>query len=130
VRGLRAMSRESLCQLLGAQSGARLFRFARGQDERELGQAASEIGEGGAEGRQRQSIGVDLTYGVRFSTEPKILVFIQDVAKELVERMKAAHVKGKKVISFFSFFLFLFFSFFFFFFLFFFFSFFLFYFTS
>jgi DNA repair protein REV1 len=100
VAGLRAMSRESLCQLFGVQSGARLHRYVRGQDDREIFQASeSDGGAGGGEGgaKARQSIGVDLTYGVRFSCDANIYRFIVDVAKELVERMKATQLKGKKV---------------------------------
>lgn len=101
VGALRAMSRDSLATLLGAQSGARLFRFARGLDDREVYQCAvnpTNFSDGLADdARPRRSIGVDLTYGVRFSSDANIYTFIQDVVKELVERMKAAELKGKKV---------------------------------
>lgn len=89
VATLQITPKEKLCKLLGAKIGTKLSEGAYGRDAREV-----------KTGHQKpKSIGVDLTYGIRFSDNAQIVNFIGKIAAEVQKRLVTASMRGKKVIT-------------------------------
>jgi nucleotidyltransferase/DNA polymerase involved in DNA repair len=84
---LQETSKEKLCKLLGIKTGTKLREYAFGRDSREVNTGS----------QKPKSVGVDLTYGVRFTESPAVLEFISKIALEVQNRMKAISVAGQKV---------------------------------
>lgn len=83
---MQRATQNDLCRLLGRKTGTKLYEYALGRDSRPV-----------KTGSQRpKSIGVDLTYAVRFSEESAVLDFISKIATEVHNRLKGASAKGKK----------------------------------
>lgn len=89
MRTLQKASLDSLTKILGSKNGAKLRDYAFGRDSRMV-----------KSGPQKpKSLGVDLTYGVRFTEAPAVLDFIAKIATEVHNRLKSASLKGNKVCT-------------------------------
>lgn len=87
VAELRSTSRKRLHTVVGIKIGERLWNFAHGVDHAEVGDVP-----------ERKSVGVDVSWGVRFETQAQVEEFLHSLAGELHRRLVEAKVKGKHVI--------------------------------
>eukprot|EP01129_Flabellula_baltica_P009227 TRINITY_DN3736_c0_g1_i1.p1 TRINITY_DN3736_c0_g1~~TRINITY_DN3736_c0_g1_i1.p1 ORF type:complete len:713 (+),score=175.33 TRINITY_DN3736_c0_g1_i1:152-2290(+) len=83
---LQETSTEYLKDILGNKIGETVSNYSKGIDFTELNFK-----------RERKSIGIDLTYAIRFTLEENIYKFIYDICEELVKRLKHAKAKGRKI---------------------------------
>lgn len=86
VTELRTTSRERLRTVVGTKTGDKLWNFAHGIDHVEVGDIP-----------ERKSVGVDVSWGVRFETHTQVEEFLHSLAEELHRRLVEAKVKGKQV---------------------------------
>lgn len=78
---LTRVSLEKLQAELGTKTGIQLYKFARGEDDREI---QTEV--------ERKSISAEMNYGIRFETDTDTNEFIHAIADELCNRMKSANL--------------------------------------
>lgn len=83
---LQKISLAKLHLEFGRKFGETLFQFSRGIDTRTLQLE-----------HVRQSISVDINYGIRFKLHSEVEFFLQQVAEELQDRMLEINHKGKKL---------------------------------
>lgn len=71
---LQALSRETLEQMFGGKTGLKLYNYCRGVCDRKIESS-----------RRRQSIGLDVNYGIRFSRDQKkeLLLFLDKMCAEV-----------------------------------------------
>ncbi|KAL2916549.1 deoxycytidyl transferase [Polyrhizophydium stewartii] len=72
-------------RILGDKVGATLHQFAQGIDARSL------------ENKERQSIGAEVTWGIRFQTQNQVAAFMDDFCQEIYGRAVRAGVRGKHI---------------------------------
>eukprot|EP00198_Chlamydomonas_reinhardtii_P004670 XP_001694006.1 deoxycytidyl transferase [Chlamydomonas reinhardtii] len=75
-----------LQKALGAKLGSDLWAHAHGQDERRVEPP-----------KARKSVGAEVNYGIRFTTEEEAERFMGDLAAEVAARLKTAGVKGRSL---------------------------------
>lgn len=83
---LQKLSLAKLHLEFGRKFGETLYQFSRGIDARPLQLE-----------HVRQTISVDINYGIRFKTHVEVEFFLQQVAEELHDRMVEINHKGKKL---------------------------------
>jgi DNA repair protein REV1 len=71
---------QSVC---GDKIGTTLYNYVRGVDDREL------------ENKERQSVGAEITWGIRFETEQHVTDFTKNLCDEISSRMIKADVRGR-----------------------------------
>ncbi|KAI5778576.1 hypothetical protein EDC01DRAFT_712505 [Geopyxis carbonaria] len=86
VREIRKISKERLKLAFGPNMGEKIYELCRGIDNTEV--------EGGS---PRQSISVDVNWGVRFTNSDQAERFVLELSGEIQKRMKKGGVKGKKL---------------------------------
>ncbi|KAL4443032.1 hypothetical protein ABPG77_008523 [Micractinium sp. CCAP 211/92] len=79
-------SKAFLQGLLGQKQGAMLWDFAHGRDNRSVEPF-----------KTRKSVGAEVNYGLRFSTQDDAWKVLDDLAGEVQERLRRAGVKGRTV---------------------------------
>ncbi|KAK7866771.1 hypothetical protein R5R35_008756 [Gryllus longicercus] len=85
-RDLQRLSLASLQRKFGNKTGETLHQHARGEDQRALDVC-----------HQRKSVSAEVNYGIRFTTQREAEAFVQQLAQEVVSRMKQARVRGRQV---------------------------------
>uniref|UniRef100_A0A336KCQ3 DNA repair protein REV1 n=1 Tax=Culicoides sonorensis TaxID=179676 RepID=A0A336KCQ3_CULSO len=83
---LQNLSLPKLHLEFGKKFGESLYQFCRGIDPRPLQLE-----------HVRQSISVDVNYGIRFTAHSEVEFFLGQIAEELHERMDEIHHRGKKL---------------------------------
>ncbi|XP_004343692.2 hypothetical protein CAOG_06968 [Capsaspora owczarzaki ATCC 30864] len=83
---LARISKDKLQAEFGKKIGETLFNFARGVDMRQL-----------KTHQARQSVSVEITWGVRFEEEAQVRVFVTTLSRELERRMAVLNVTGKSL---------------------------------
>lgn len=86
VGELATFSREKLQSELGTSAGGLLYEYSRGRDLRRVEPP-----------RLRKSIGSEVNWGVRFTSEEDPVRFLKDLALEVSTRMHSAGVRGRTV---------------------------------
>jgi DNA repair protein REV1 len=84
VHEVRKIPKELLRQTLGQKTGERIYELCRGIDNTLVGAAEA----------PRQSISVDINWGVRFVYQEQAETFVYELAREVEKRMKGESVKG------------------------------------
>eukprot|EP01138_Halocafeteria_seosinensis_P005842 gb/GECG01005971.1/.p1 GENE.gb/GECG01005971.1/~~gb/GECG01005971.1/.p1 ORF type:complete len:1116 (+),score=169.62 gb/GECG01005971.1/:1-3348(+) len=80
VNDVLQSSRETLQKLLGSKQGELVWRCARGDD---MDQPLQQM-------ENRKSVGADINWGVRFSTEEEVSSFLERLCDETLGRLKEA----------------------------------------
>ena len=83
-----ALQRLSLSQLqrdFGSKTGQVLYERCRGLDNRPL------------ENKERQSIGAEVNWGVRFETDEQVSTFLKELCGEVWKRAEQSKCRGKQV---------------------------------
>ncbi|KAF8455467.1 hypothetical protein BGX38DRAFT_1267062 [Terfezia claveryi] len=86
VAQLRDTPLERLRTVVGSKTGEKLWNFAHGIDHAEVGDVP-----------ERKSVGVDVSWGVRFETQAQAEEFLQNLAGELHRRLVEAKFKARQV---------------------------------
>ncbi|PGH05193.1 DNA repair protein REV1 [Blastomyces parvus] len=86
VKDIRELSREKLTSSLGPKTGAKLWNFARGIDNTEVGVQAP-----------RKSVSAEINWGIRFVNQAQAEEFVQSLCDELHRRLVENLVKGKQL---------------------------------
>ncbi|RPB20129.1 DNA repair protein [Terfezia boudieri ATCC MYA-4762] len=86
VAQLRDTPLERLRTAVGSKTGEKLWNFAHGIDHAEVGDVP-----------ERKSVGVDVSWGVRFETQAQAEEFLHNLAGELHRRLVEANVKARQV---------------------------------
>ena len=84
---LRALSLGQLQAEFGPKIGEALYAKARGQDDRRVHDAAND---GSEKGGHRKSVGSEVSWGVRFDSLSQCKRFIDDLAREIWQRLGEA----------------------------------------
>ena len=82
---LRSQSLHDLQLELGMKTGEMLYKFSRGIDDRKL------------ENRARQSLGVDINWGVRFQNQSQISDFFKKLTDYVSDRLKDTQLKASHI---------------------------------
>ena len=83
---LQRISMPVLRREFGQKTGEMLYKYSRGQDDRQLKIE-----------RERKSISAEINYAIRFKEDSEPEKFIYDLSNEVHRRLKTAGVKGKQV---------------------------------
>ncbi|KAF8475548.1 hypothetical protein BDZ91DRAFT_778691 [Kalaharituber pfeilii] len=86
VADIRTTNRERFRNLVGSKTGDKLWSFAHGIDPAEVGAVV-----------ERKSVGVDVSWGVRFETQTQAEEFLHNLAGELRRRLVEKKVKGRQL---------------------------------
>ncbi|ORE05133.1 DNA repair protein [Rhizopus microsporus var. microsporus] len=86
VSDLKNMSLQELKSKLGQKLGQTLYNFARGIDNRPL-----------TVKQQRQSVSVEVNWGVRFESEENEKAFVHDLCQELSSRLVKYNSRGRMI---------------------------------
>ncbi|KMP01019.1 DNA polymerase IV [Coccidioides immitis RMSCC 2394] len=86
VKDIRELSRERLTSNLGPKTGAKLWDYARGIDNADVGDVAP-----------RKSVSAEINWGIRFVTQAQVEEFVQSLCDELHRRLMENGVKGKQL---------------------------------
>ncbi|KKZ64854.1 DNA repair protein REV1 [[Emmonsia] crescens] len=86
VKDIRELSREKLTSSLGPKTGAKLWNFARGIDNTEVGIQGP-----------RKSVSAEINWGIRFVNQAQAEEFVQSLCDELHRRLVENLVKGKQL---------------------------------
>ncbi|OJD12899.1 hypothetical protein AJ78_06582 [Emergomyces pasteurianus Ep9510] len=86
VKDIRELSREKLISTLGPKTGTKLWDFARGIDNTEVGIQAP-----------RKSVSAEINWGIRFVNQAQAEEFVQSLCDELHRRLVENLVKGKQL---------------------------------
>ncbi|PGG96439.1 hypothetical protein AJ79_09591 [Helicocarpus griseus UAMH5409] len=86
VKDIRELSKEKLTSSLGPKTGARLWDYARGIDNTEVGVQAP-----------RKSVSAEINWGIRFVNQAQAEDFVQSLCEELHRRLVENLVKGKQL---------------------------------
>jgi nucleotidyltransferase/DNA polymerase involved in DNA repair len=93
-RNIRLCSAETVKSLLGPALGLKLHRICCGIDTLPIGADLTNSGECSNTGRIKDSIGVQMSWGVRLSSIPHVHIFFRCLAVELCTRAANAKVRG------------------------------------
>ena len=77
------LTKTQLSDIVGPKTGETIYRFCRGQDDREL-----------VIKHERKSISVEINYGIRVETIKELDLFLLNLCKELEKRMNTENVTG------------------------------------
>lgn len=88
VSGIRAIPKDRLKKALGPKIGERVYELCRGIDNTLVG--AAEF--------HRESISVNVNWGVRFTNQVQAENFVYELTLEVENRMKSEGVKGTKLV--------------------------------
>jgi DNA repair protein REV1 len=80
---LQYQSKSSLESVVGEKTGKMLYEYARGIDNKQL------------ENKERQSIGAEVNWGVRFDTKIELDKFLMGLSQEVSSRLTKAKAQGK-----------------------------------
>ncbi|GJJ11932.1 hypothetical protein Clacol_006170 [Clathrus columnatus] len=83
---LGKQSKAALCSVLGKKNGEKLWNAIRGIDDTKL-----------ESDRVRKSVSCEINYGIRFANQEEAEVFIQNVSKEVSERLKKINKYGRSL---------------------------------
>ncbi|KAJ3470919.1 hypothetical protein MRS44_001018 [Fusarium solani] len=86
VKDMRDLSKERLTTLLGPKTGEKLWEYARGIDQTEVGEQPP-----------RKSVSAEVSWGIRFVNQAEAEEFIYNLCKELERRLLNEQVKGKQL---------------------------------
>jgi DNA repair protein REV1 len=84
-KDLRKVPLDVLKNGFGAKMGEMLYNYCRGIDNREL------------ENKGRQSLGVDINWGVRFQNQNQVSAFFRKMTEHVCERLKTAKLKASHI---------------------------------
>lgn len=84
-KDLRAVSLQSLKKDFGVKTGEMLYNYSRGIDNREL------------ENKGRQSLGVDINWGVRFQNQNQVSDFFKKITDYVSERLQNSKLKASHI---------------------------------
>lgn len=87
VGAIRAKSMEYMRKNFGGKTGENLYNASRGIDKTEVGDL-----------KIRQSVSVDVNWGVRFENTSQVYEFITALAAELAKRLEDINVKGRNLM--------------------------------
>ncbi|XP_064643309.1 DNA repair protein REV1-like isoform X2 [Lineus longissimus] len=83
---LQALSMSALQQEFGPKTGASLYKYCRGQDDRPIKME-----------KERKSVSAEVNYGIRFKENKDMSTFIDGLSKEVEKRLDAICVKGRTI---------------------------------
>ncbi|KAJ3765498.1 hypothetical protein FB446DRAFT_794993 [Lentinula raphanica] len=83
---LQGKSKATLSTVLGKTTGETLYNLIRGVDERKL-----------ENDKERKSVSCDINYGIRFQTKEEVKVFLDQMAKEVSNRLDAIERCGRSI---------------------------------
>ncbi|KAI1173855.1 impB/mucB/samB family protein [Nemania sp. FL0916] len=86
VNDIRQVSKDRLINTLGQKTGAKLWDYARGIDNTEVGDQPI-----------RKSVSAEVNWGIRFISQEQADEFVLDLCKELEKRLLNEQVKGKQL---------------------------------
>ncbi|KAK2783493.1 deoxycytidyl transferase [Onygenales sp. PD_12] len=86
VKDIRELSKEKLVSNLGPKTGAKMWDYARGVDNTEVGLQTP-----------RKSVSAEINWGIRFVTQAQAEEFVQNLCDELHRRLIENLVKGKQL---------------------------------
>jgi nucleotidyltransferase/DNA polymerase involved in DNA repair len=81
---LQRFTQSQLQRQFGAKTGSALYRHCQGKDDRVLNF-----------GHQRKSVSADVNYGIRFTNQEEVAVFIKQLAGEVSSRLRKVRSKGR-----------------------------------
>lgn len=84
VKDIRDVSKERLANALGPKTSEKLSDYARGIDRTEVGEQPP-----------RKSVSAEVSWGIRFISQPEAEEFVFNLCKELEKRLVNEQVKGK-----------------------------------
>ena len=87
VSDLRKYSQRQLQQQMGPKTGTKLYEYARGVDNDEVGNLS-----------ERKSVSVEVNWGIRFSTQAQVDDFLINLAKELTNRLNEVGMGGHHMV--------------------------------
>lgn len=86
VKDLRDVSKEKLTSILGPKTAEKLRDYSRGIDKVEVGEQPP-----------RKSVSAEVSWGIRFISQPEAEEFVYNLCKELERRLLNEQVKGKQL---------------------------------
>ncbi|KAF6817709.1 impb mucb samb family protein [Colletotrichum musicola] len=86
VKDIRQVSKERLSSTLGPKTGEKLWEYARGIDQAEVGEQPP-----------RKSVSAEVNWGIRFINQQEAEEFVLNLCKELERRLLNEQVKGKQL---------------------------------
>ncbi|KIW05520.1 uncharacterized protein PV09_03401 [Verruconis gallopava] len=86
VADIRQFSKEKMMAILGPRTGERLWDYARGVDQKEVGDV-----------EVRKSVSAEVNWGVRFYNQQQVDEFMLNISGELSRRLVRERVKGKQL---------------------------------
>ncbi|KKF92782.1 DNA repair protein rev1 [Ceratocystis platani] len=86
VKDLRGLSKDWLSTLLGPKTGERLWEYAHGIDNTEVGAQPP-----------RKSVSAEVSWGIRFVNQAEAEEFVLNLCKELERRLINEQVKGRNL---------------------------------
>ncbi|XP_078373550.1 DNA repair protein REV1-like isoform X2 [Oculina patagonica] len=81
---LQKFSSQALQREFGPKTGLQLYQYCRGIDDRPLKTE-----------RERKSVSAEINYGIRFTKESEVELFINELAEEVQKRLQALDMKGR-----------------------------------
>lgn len=82
---LRKLSLQLLKKDFGAKTGEMMYKYSRGIDDREL------------ENKGRQSLGVDINWGVRFQNQTQVSDFFKKITEYVCDRLQVSKLKASHI---------------------------------
>ncbi|ODA81799.1 hypothetical protein RJ55_00303 [Drechmeria coniospora] len=86
VKDISGVSREHLASVLGPKTSEKLANYARGIDPTEVGEQPP-----------RKSVSAEVSWGIRFISQPEAEEFVYNLCKELEKRLVNEQVKGRQL---------------------------------
>ena len=86
VKDIRQVSKERLTTVLGPKTGQKLWDYARGIDNTEVGEQVV-----------RKSVSAEVNWGIRFISQTEAEEFVQNMCVELQRRLIDQNVRGKQL---------------------------------
>ena len=86
VKDIRQVTKERLTTVLGPKTGEKLWEYARGIDNTEVGEQVV-----------RKSVSAEVNWGIRFVSQAEAEEFVQNMCVELQRRLIDQKVKGRQL---------------------------------
>ncbi|VDI54669.1 DNA repair protein REV1 [Mytilus galloprovincialis] len=83
---LQGLSLEALQKEFGSKTGQSLYKYCRGQDDRQIKLE-----------QERKSVSAEINYGIRFKNDYDADKFLTELSEEVCTRLKKINMKGKTV---------------------------------
>ena len=96
-QNVRLASMETVKSLLGQALGLKLHRICSGTDVSPIDLGSISASEGNRSGVGKDSIGVQMSWGVRLNSIPHVQIFLRCLAVELCSRAAKAGIRGSLV---------------------------------